>query len=228
MAGRSPAGSRAGAVENPELAYTLTAEGPLGDAARAALVDRLRFFLSLDDDLNPFYALARDDAPFAPVVARRYGLHQVKFLTPFENAAWAVLTQHTVIAAAQQAKRAVTERYGGSVVADGATHRAFPEAGAVVAANLCELRALVGHERRAAALLAVATAFAAVDEAWLRAAPWDEVHTDCAASAGSAPGRRPSCCFAAWGAWSDCRSARRASGRLSRASMASGTARPMR
>src|SRR4051812_26085893 len=43
-----------GTVEAPALAYTLAAARPLPADDRTAAEDRLRFFLSLDDDLRPF------------------------------------------------------------------------------------------------------------------------------------------------------------------------------
>ena len=55
------------------------------------IANRLRFFLSLNDDLQPFYRIGLADPPFASVIECLYGLHQPKFLTPFELACWAIL-----------------------------------------------------------------------------------------------------------------------------------------
>src|SRR6185437_10621273 len=76
----------AGTVETPKLEYALQAESAIAPALQRAAEDRLRFLLSLDDDLRPFYAIAfEQDEAFAPVVRRFYGYHQVKFASPFEN-----------------------------------------------------------------------------------------------------------------------------------------------
>src|SRR5690349_16344035 len=48
-----------GTIEEPQLAYTLYSEQPLSEADYFAIADRLRFFLSLDDDLRPFYDIGR-------------------------------------------------------------------------------------------------------------------------------------------------------------------------
>src|SRR5207248_8548171 len=69
----------AGTIEEPQIAYTLYSEQPLSEAEHAAIADRIRFFLSLDDDLQPFYRIGRADSHFAPVIERLYGLHQAKF-----------------------------------------------------------------------------------------------------------------------------------------------------
>ena len=42
-----------------------------------AAQDRIRFFLSLDDDLTPFYTLAQSDPAFSEVVQTLYGLPYV-------------------------------------------------------------------------------------------------------------------------------------------------------
>src|SRR5438105_5828787 len=108
-----------GTLEAPRLECALHSAQPLTAGMLAAARDRLSFFLSLDDDLRPFYALAQADPAMAPEAQRLYGLHQVKFPTPFENAAWAVLTQRAPIPMARQMKQAVVARYGASLMLDG-------------------------------------------------------------------------------------------------------------
>jgi DNA-3-methyladenine glycosylase II len=165
-----------GSVEAPELEYTLFAEEPLDAAARRAAADRLGFWLSLDDDLRPFYTIAREEDPrFWPVIERLYGLHQVKFPTPFENACWAVLTQRSPVPVARKAKRALVERYGASLDVEGERYWAFPEAAQLGAAGPDDLFALVRNAKRAEYLAAVIAAFQRVDEGWLRTAPLAEV-----------------------------------------------------
>lgn len=43
------------------------------------VLEPICFFLSLDDDLHPFYALAQQDPTFEPIMQELYGYHQVKF-----------------------------------------------------------------------------------------------------------------------------------------------------
>src|SRR4029077_10510045 len=75
-------------LKHPALDSTLYSAHKLDPAAHQAIVERIRFFLGLDDDLRAFYDLARTDEKFAPVLNRFYGLHHVKFPSPFENAVW--------------------------------------------------------------------------------------------------------------------------------------------
>lgn len=164
-----------GSVDQPQLAYTLWSEQPLTAPAERAAVDRLSFFLSLNDDLRPFYAIGQADPCFAPIIERLYGYHQVKFLTPFENACWAILTQRTPLALAKKMKQALMTRYGGSLILDGAVYGAFPEPASLATADKADLAVLLHHARRAEYLSAAARAFAAVDESFLRTAPYAEV-----------------------------------------------------
>ncbi len=164
-----------GTVEQPRLAYTLFAERPLSDEAHAAAADRIRFFLSLDDDLEPFYAIGRADPCFAPVIERFYGLHQPKFLTPFEIACWAVLGQRIPMPIAHRVKLALVERFGTSIIVKGETYRAFPEPEQLAAADPAALAAIVRNERKVEYLQAVTQFFLEVDEALLRTGDYTQV-----------------------------------------------------
>lgn len=165
-----------GSVDEPRLAVTLFTERPIADAVREAALDRVAFFLSIADDLAPFYALGRKDAAFAPMIAQLYGYHQVKFLTPFDNAAWAILSQRTPMAAARKAWNALIDRYGSSLTVGGTTYRAFPPAERLATIDPDDLLDILPSLRKAPYLHAVARAFDDVDERWLRTAPYDEVN----------------------------------------------------
>src|SRR5581483_676906 len=117
----------AGNAEQPAISYTLFSEEPLDATIQHKVRERISFFLILQDDLRPFYAIAQQDEDFAPVIQRWYGLRHVKFLTLCEIACWSVLTQHRAIPVARKMKRALIERYGGSIIVEGHTYWAFPE-----------------------------------------------------------------------------------------------------
>jgi DNA-3-methyladenine glycosylase II len=166
----------AGGDADDTLRYTFFAAEMISAADKRAAESHITAFLGLDDDLEPFYAIGRDDPCFAPVLARLHGYHQVRFPSPFENACWAVLTQRNPIPQAQREKQRLVERFGGTLTVDGVAHPALPPADRLAAAGPDALLDAVGNERRARYLGAVAEAFAVVDDEWLRAAPWDEVH----------------------------------------------------
>ncbi len=158
----------------PGLDYTLFSAQPISAELQRAAADRIAFFLSLDDDLRPFYALAQSDPPFAPVLERLYGYHQVKFLTPFENACWAILSQRIPVQVGLMLKARLGDQLGAALTVEGVAYSAFPDAPRVLE-RADDLDAIVGNQRKANYLRAAAQAFATVDEAWLRTAPYDEV-----------------------------------------------------
>ncbi len=164
-----------GTTDAPALAYTLFARVPITETLRQAALDRIRFFLSLDEDLKPFYQLARDDADFMGVVRALYGLHQVKFITPFENACWAVLTQRNPIQVARQAKQRMTETYGSKIEVDGTTYWAFPDVARLATCSEDDLMMVVRNRQKAGYLLNVIRAFNSVDEVFLRVGSFQEV-----------------------------------------------------
>jgi DNA-3-methyladenine glycosylase II len=159
-----------GTTEKPELEYTLFSAKPFSQAMENAVVERITFFLSLKDDLQPFYRLGRADPDFAPIIEHLYGYHQVKFLTPFENACWAVLTQRNPMKIAQQTKQALVEKYGSSLEVSGSVYWAFPEPMQIAVVDESELLKLIRNDRRTEYLVAVARAFSEADEEFLKTA----------------------------------------------------------
>src|ERR1041385_4349453 len=70
-----------GSVEAPRIDYKLFSDKPISEQVQQILEARIQFFLSMDENLHPFYAIADTDPHFVPIVHQLYGLHQVKFLT---------------------------------------------------------------------------------------------------------------------------------------------------
>ena len=164
-----------GTTEKPGLEYSLFSAKPFSQAMENAVVERITFFLSLKDDLQPFYRLGREDPDFAPIIEHLYGYHQVKFLTPFENACWAVLTQRNPMKIAQQTKQALVEKYGSSLEVSGSVYWAFPEPMQIAVVDESELLKMIRNDRRTEYLVAVARAFSEADEEFLKTASDEEV-----------------------------------------------------
>jgi DNA-3-methyladenine glycosylase II len=165
-----------GTITQPQLGYTLFSEAELTGDIRNEAVDYIAFFLSLSDDLTPFYEIGRDDPAFAPVIERLYGYHQVKFPTPFENTVWAILSQRNMMSLSEKMKQAMTERYGSAIELDGTLYRAFPEPAQLAGVYLDELAAVIRHGPKAESILDAAHAFASMDPAFLREADYDDVY----------------------------------------------------
>src|SRR5438093_2861594 len=164
-----------GTIKMPGLKYTLFADHPLSRGLTEVVIDRISFFLSLSDDLDQFYRIAINDSNFAPVLQKLYGLHQVKFLTPFECACWAVLSQRNQLSAARKAKQALLERFGTGLEVNGHVYRAFPEPRQLVEASKEEVKSLLNHERREEYLGQVIKALDELHERFMRTADYDKV-----------------------------------------------------
>lgn len=165
----------AGTVEKPELHYSLYAVETPEEKITARVVDRMQFFLGMEEDLSPFYRLAEKDPAFLPVMKSLYGYHQVKFLTPFENACWAILTQRVPMQEAKRTKSQLREQLGSSIEIDGCVYSAFPEPFDLLSAGADKLNALVRNERKTAYLLAASHAFLNVQEEFLRHGDYQQV-----------------------------------------------------
>lgn len=164
-----------GTVSKPILSYTLYSYEEVSEKIRSALLDRIKFFLSLDDDLNIFYVLGSKDPNFVPVLDQLYGLHQVKFLTPFEAAAWAVLSQRISMKIAHKIKNRLTEAVGNSIQIEEIDYRTFPSAQQIKNLGMENLVSIIRNERKAEYLIAVAETFDKVDENFLRKGNIEEV-----------------------------------------------------
>jgi len=166
--------SSAGTVEEPELRYEVHSDEPITDSDVTALLRRIGVYLSLDDDLLRFYRLIDSDPPFVAVRRELYGYHQVKFLTPFENACWTILSQRNILAVAQHMKRTLIREFSAPAELDGMDYWPFPGAKEVAQASVEDLTRLLRNSRRAEYIHAAAAAFSQVGESFLREAPYDE------------------------------------------------------
>ncbi len=167
--------SASGTVEAPELRYELHADEPLTDADATGIVRRIQVYLSVHDDLRRFYELIDSDPPFVAVKRELFGYHQVRFLTPFENACWTILSQRNLLGVAQRMKRSMIEEFSAAVELDDREFWPFPGAKAVVQASVEHLTALLRNSRRAEYIHGAAVAFSQVEEAFLREGPYGEV-----------------------------------------------------
>ena len=162
-----------GSVAKPKLEFTAYSDAKFTDEVKESVADRISFFLSLQDNLKEFYEIAKKDEYIQPAIKQFYGHKQVKFLTPFEIACWAILAQRIPMAVAHKMKENIVKKMGGRINVKGFEYRSFPESSDLATASLPEL---VPNKRKAEYLTSVAKAFSKVDEKWLRSAPYNEVH----------------------------------------------------
>jgi DNA-3-methyladenine glycosylase II len=157
------------------LRYELFSREPIPAETIATVEGRISFFLSLRDDVDQFYTIVREHDPsFIPVVDRLNGLHQVKFMTLLEISCWAILTQRIQRPIALRMKRALTERFGGSLEVEGRTYWAFPDRTRLEGATARQLMESIGNQRTTVRLVSLVGALDDLDENFLRSAPIDK------------------------------------------------------
>jgi DNA-3-methyladenine glycosylase II len=153
---------------------TVYASSPLEPGEAAVIEQAVRRWLGLDDDLTGFLALARADPAMAPVLAVTAGLHHVRFPSLAEGATYFTLTQRSTQWFATARKRRIASVLGSRADVDGETYVAFPSLHTLLALSEDELVGFAGNRQRATRLREVLTGVAALDEEWLRTAPYDE------------------------------------------------------
>lgn len=163
-----------GTVEKPVLNYQLFGR-EIYDDLRTKIIDRIIFFLSLNDELKPFYGQAASDDIFSQIVDELYGLHQVKFLTPFEAAGWAILSQRISMNVAKKMKENLTHHMGNSIKLDDHEYWAFPSPDQILNLDFEDVVSVIKNKRKSSYLLNTAEAFSNVNEEFLRKGPIDEV-----------------------------------------------------
>ena len=137
----------------------VTAAGsPPGARAAAAIMAQTRHVLSLDQDLSPFYALARDD-PELTWVAGGAG-RMVRSPTVFEDVVKTICTTNTSWSGTTRMVNALIEHLGvkaPGAPAQGPFGRAFPTPAAMASAGEDFYRRQAGAGYRGAYLRALAT-----------------------------------------------------------------------
>jgi DNA-3-methyladenine glycosylase II len=162
-----------GTVKKPRLELTLYSR-QLSDTIIETTSKSVRFYLSLDDDLTPFYKLAEKDPAFKPVVKTLYGYHQVKYPSIFASVCWALVTQRTPNSFAYLTMQRFCELLGDSITVNGERFTTFPEPEKFLK-NSEKILLATNNTRKTDRLLEIAKAFTTADEHFLKTAPYEEV-----------------------------------------------------
>jgi hypothetical protein len=88
-------------------------------AMREIVKERLDDLLGVDDDLTPFYRLARKDPILKHVVVDLFGMHDTFSSSLFARATLAILLQMTSIKRSDQMMNCVITKYGQTAEFDG-------------------------------------------------------------------------------------------------------------
>jgi len=155
----------------PGVALSVFAQRALSPPETGALESRIRRWLSLDDDLAPFFAIARRDPAMRPILAATHGLHQVRFASLAEATVYFTLTQRSTQWFAAARKRRIAAELGPRLSLDGVDYVAFPDFPALASVDF---DGFAGNPARGRRVAEVVAGVAALDEDWLRTAPYPE------------------------------------------------------
>jgi DNA-3-methyladenine glycosylase II len=157
--------------EAPGVELTVFAAGPLSRSETGRVELAVRRWLSLDDDLAPFLAIARQDPALRPILAATRGLHQVRFASLAEGTVYFTLTQRSTPWYAAARKRRIAAESGPRLTVDGVTYVAFPDFSTL---STVDFERVAGNPARARRVAEVVAGVAELDEQWLRTAPYPE------------------------------------------------------
>ncbi len=164
-----------GTQDNDAVEYELISPERLDKPVCENVIDRISFFLSLNEDVKPFYEIARKEDPkFYPVIERFWGFHHVKFLTLLETATWAILAQRAPLSIAKKMKQRLIERFGWSIEVDGKKFWAFPDYSRVKNTSSQELYSIIRNKTRAQYLASLFSGYERIDEGSLLKQDYDE------------------------------------------------------
>ena len=157
------------------LEYVIFSDKGVSKNLESVFLERLRSFLSLDDDLKQFYSMAEEDPHFWPIVQDLFGYHPVRFQSPFEAAVWAILSQRNRMATARNMFRRLVRRFGYKAEVDGLTCWAFPEPQDIAGCSEGDVAFVARNLRRGEFLIDAARSFALAPPRFLATAEYAEV-----------------------------------------------------
>jgi DNA-3-methyladenine glycosylase II len=144
-------------TEAPALRLMLTSEGKPRNPRPEARAT-LEKMLSLELDIEPFYALAAADPLLAPLAGRFRGLRPPRLASVFECLVNAVALQQLSLAAGLTLLNRLSRSYGARLSAAGSHAHAFPEPAELAVAKPDSIRALGFSLRKASTIVAIAHA----------------------------------------------------------------------
>ncbi len=152
----------AGGRDAPRVDVALRGAGL--DAADADLARaQLSLLLGAEDDVRPFYEMARADDLLAPLVKGLYGLHVPQAASVYEALTLSIIGQQISAGVARVLRGLLIENFGRRAEFDGESYWAFPRPEAVAAAGIDDLRALKLSRRKAEYVLGVSERVASGD-----------------------------------------------------------------
>ena len=172
VTGAATVGTRAHAFTLLQKRGKLVLE--VDDAAPVdAIAARVADLIGAADDVAPFYAIAKTDPHFAPVIRALHGLHHLRFLGGLAGATvYAILMQRTPMPRAVQLQSRFLARFGLVARAGGRDLHAWPELPVVAQIDEADIAAALRHPMKAQRIAGAVRGVLALGETFLREAPY--------------------------------------------------------
>lgn len=141
----------------------LRAEVLAGDLTPPAQEQAGRYvteWFDLDQELDDFYALLREQPRLAFMPEKYYGLRLMGIPDLFEALCWCVIGQQINLTFAYRLKRALVETYGERIVYDDNSYYYFPDAEKLAGLSVEELKELQFSRQKAEYITGIAREFA--------------------------------------------------------------------
>ncbi len=158
------------------ISYELSSKDPITKTYCDSAANQISFFLSLTEDIKPFYEIAKKEDPkFYPIIEQFCGFHHVKFPTTLETATWAILVQRNPLSAAKKMKQRLIEKWGESIQ-NGNGHKfwAFPDYSRLKNVSEKELYPIIRNIRRTQYLASLSKDYEKIDEKSLLELDFDQ------------------------------------------------------
>jgi DNA-3-methyladenine glycosylase II len=159
-------------IRQPSAAAVEIRVAGVADEVVAVAARQVERILSLDVDGTGFFDVGMRDPVVARVQSRYEGLRPVNFASPYEAAAWAIISQRIRITQASRIKTRMAVELGASIDIEGQAWPAFPTPGRL--AELDGFPGLFGRKVEYLRALAVAAGAGRLDADRLRAMASDD------------------------------------------------------
>ena len=143
-------------TDNNLLIRFLSDSEPISESVRNEVVCYVRDWFDLDNDLKPFYAMAKTDPLLQQAVSEFYGLRTIGIPDLFEALCWGILGQQINLTYAYTLKRRFVETFGSSIEWEGRQYWIFPEPEAISKLTVEDLSPLKMTVKKCEYLIGVA------------------------------------------------------------------------
>jgi DNA-3-methyladenine glycosylase II len=147
-----------GTVEKPQVSCEIYSSQRIGFTEKKQFLTLLSWMLGLEEDLKPFYALAKRDSLVNALVDSLHGMRRTKRPDIFPQLILAITLQMAPIARSNQMMELLIKEYGEKIVFDGREVLYWPSPSTIAKKNIRDLKERCKLGYRAPVLKGIAEA----------------------------------------------------------------------